>query len=167
MKFDMDYTGIDRVFLDINAQYVTAGVLNKTLRTATPDYNQPPTMKVDTTGGGRSYQNNKIKAGKQNSLTVAKLAVILDADYGIISDVLENPNNKELIEIAKLFAIPVKTQNEINQLQNLTQALIKNPILRKDYGQNSLTTANEKGFNHVAINTGRLFRSIKAEYHKA
>lgn len=53
------------------------------------------------------------------------------------------------------------TKND-NRVRNLLQAIVRNPITRGDYGSNSAVTAARKGFNRLMIDTGQLFRAIKA-----
>lgn len=46
--------------------------------------------------------------------------------------------------------------------ENLLQAVVRNPILRGDYGRNSRLTAKIKGFNRKLIDTAQFFKSIAA-----
>ncbi len=50
----------------------------------------------------------------------------------------------------------------MRRCENLLQAIVRNPILRGEYGTNSKLTADIKGFNHYMIDTAQLFKSIKA-----
>ena len=45
---------------------------------------------------------------------------------------------------------------------NAVQAVVRNPILRGAYGKNSAKTAKTKGFNKLLMDTGQLFKNIKA-----
>jgi hypothetical protein len=54
-------------------------------------------------------------------------------------------------------------RSEMKRVQNLLQAVIRNPILRGDYGRNAMSTARNKGFNRLFIDTGQFFRAIKAK----
>jgi hypothetical protein len=51
-------------------------------------------------------------------------------------------------------------------MENLAQAIIRNPILRGDYGSNSALTRKIKGFDRFMFDTGQLFQSIKAKVLK-
>lgn len=51
-----------------------------------------------------------------------------------------------------------------NRLPNAVQAVIRNPIVRQEYGDNTAGWAQKKGFNRLLINTGRLFRAIVARF---
>lgn len=50
-----------------------------------------------------------------------------------------------------------------NRLTNLLQAIVRNPILRKEYGNNSRATIENKGFDRHLFDTGEMFKSIKAK----
>ncbi len=49
------------------------------------------------------------------------------------------------------------------RVENLLQAVVRNPILRGDYGNNSEITKKIKGFNRFGIDTAQLFKNIKAK----
>lgn len=53
-------------------------------------------------------------------------------------------------------------RSEKKRLENLLQAVVRNPILRGDYGSNSALTKRIKGFDRLMIDTAQLFKSIKA-----
>lgn len=48
------------------------------------------------------------------------------------------------------------------RLENLLQAIVRNPILRQEYGGNSSQTADNKGFDRKLIDTGQMFKAIIA-----
>lgn len=48
------------------------------------------------------------------------------------------------------------------RVENLAQAIVRNPILQRKYGSNSRLTRKIKGFNRKFIDTGQLFKAIKA-----
>lgn len=50
----------------------------------------------------------------------------------------------------------------MRRVENLLQAVVRNPILNQEYGKNSSQTADNKGFNRHLIDTAQLFKSIKA-----
>lgn len=59
-----------------------------------------------------------------------------------------------------------RISNPNQRLQNLLQAIVRNPILRGDYGHNSKLTKAIKGFDRLGIDTSQLFRGITAEARK-
>lgn len=54
----------------------------------------------------------------------------------------------------------------IKRVENLLQAIVRNPILRQEYGQNSSLTADNKGFNRHLIDTAQMFKAITARARK-
>ncbi len=46
--------------------------------------------------------------------------------------------------------------------ENLLQAIVRNPILRGEYGRQAKSTTREKGFYRPMIDTAQLFKAIKA-----
>lgn len=51
----------------------------------------------------------------------------------------------------------------IKRVENLLQAVVRNPILKQEYGKNSFFTAINKGFNRHLFDTGQMFRAIVAK----
>lgn len=75
--------------------------------------------------------------------------------------------NDDLIKFTNQFLEWVLNNKGSKQrIVNLLQAIVRNPILRGDYGHNSARTEKIKGFNHLGIDTAQLFRSIKAKVRK-
>lgn len=52
------------------------------------------------------------------------------------------------------------------RVENLLQAIVRNPILRGDYGVNTSSAARAKGFNRFLFDTAQMFNSIKARMIK-
>lgn len=53
-------------------------------------------------------------------------------------------------------------RTESKRLENTLQAIVRNPILKKRYGQNSPLTKAIKGFDHIMMDTAQLFKAIGA-----
>lgn len=53
-------------------------------------------------------------------------------------------------------------RSQKKRAENLLQAVVRNPILRGDYGSNSSLTQRIKGFDRNMIDTAQLFKSITA-----
>ena len=54
----------------------------------------------------------------------------------------------------------------VRRVENYAQAIVRNPILRGDYGSNTEFTAQKKGFNHLLWDTAQFFKAIKARLIK-
>ena len=51
----------------------------------------------------------------------------------------------------------------IKRVENLLQAIVRNPILKQEYGPNASHTADAKGFDRHLIDTAQMFKAIMAK----
>lgn len=70
--------------------------------------------------------------------------------------------NRDLLRLFKNFFDLCMGRTTKKRLENALQAVVRNPILRGDYGVNIPRTAAIKGFNRFMIDTGQLFKAIVA-----
>lgn len=70
--------------------------------------------------------------------------------------------SSDIIKFANEFFKLCFGRSEKRRCENLLQAIVRNPILRGDYGHNTPATAKTKGFDRHGFDTGQLFKSIKA-----
>jgi hypothetical protein len=79
-------------------------------------------------------------------------------------------SNREILRFSNAFLKSIMTPSgnmkEKKRLENLLQAIVRNPITRGDYGINTIKTASAKGFNRLMIDTGQLFKAITAKVKK-
>lgn len=61
------------------------------------------------------------------------------------------------------FALNESKGSKLKRVENLVQAVVRNPILRGTYGRNSKKTADAKGFNRKLIDTSQFFKAITAK----
>ena len=164
MIIKLDFTALEKDLKKIERQSVIVGVLNKSVKAASIDYSKPVTS-MSTLSGSTKRRYIKTK-GRNKNITLRKLALILDKKRGIFSEFMLNASNKDLIAVAQSLAIFNKTPSDIKRLENAGRALVRNPILRKDYNPNKKSTRDAKGFNHYAFATSTLFKNITARYEK-
>jgi hypothetical protein len=74
--------------------------------------------------------------------------------------------NSDIIRFTNEFFKYAFGRSEPKRLTNLLQAIVRNPILRGDYGSNAALTQKIKGFNRRMIDTAQLFKAIKARVTK-
>jgi hypothetical protein len=67
-------------------------------------------------------------------------------------------------EFLKMATSNKKTS--LKRVENLLQAVVRNPILKKQYGQNRSKTADAKGFNRNIIDTSQTFKAIRAKAYR-
>jgi len=70
--------------------------------------------------------------------------------------------SSDIIKFSNEFFKLAFGRSEKKRCENLLQAIVRNPILRGEYGSNSEITQKIKGFDRGMIDTAQLFKSIKA-----
>lgn len=93
--------------------------------------------------------------------------VLVDNMQRLNINILQRPfqeRNSDILKFTDYFLkfIFKKSGSSIKRLENLLQAIVRNPILKQEYGPNSAETADAKGFNRHLIDTGQMFRAIRA-----
>ena len=81
----------------------------------------------------------------------------------LLSEPFEKKNSDIIRFMKGFFNLVAKRGMSEKRLENLLQAVVRNPILKKKYGQNTSTTADNKGFDRHLIDTGQMFKAIKAK----
>lgn len=74
--------------------------------------------------------------------------------------------NRDIRRLVKNFFDLVQGRTQAKRLENTLQAVIRNPILRGDYGSNKELTRKIKTFDRLMIDTGQFFKSIKAKVRR-
>ena len=69
--------------------------------------------------------------------------------------------NKDLIWVINFMVDIMNGKNNRRRIENAIQAVVRNPILRGDYGKNSRKNAIEKGINKILMRTRQLFKNVK------
>ena len=123
--------------------------------------------KIPNRESSANYAGLKISGtkGRSTTNTVVKVAKRMDNLFGWLQKPFNDGKNKDVNDVVKELSSQVfhKKSKNLKRLENAVQAVIRNPILRGDYGNNSSITAKEKGFNKLGIDTGQFFKSIKAK----
>lgn len=81
-------------------------------------------------------------------------------------DLLRAPFKKKSSELMQftlsfLSLVTYKPGMTIRRVENLLQAVVRNPIFKQEYGINSEATAETKGFNRHLFDTGQMFKNIR------
>lgn len=81
-------------------------------------------------------------------------------------NILQRPfqeRNSDILKFTAYFLkLVTKRQASVKRLENLLQAIVRNPILKQEYGKNNSATADAKGFDRHLFDTGQMFRAIRA-----
>ncbi len=114
---------------------------------------------INQYAGGPVRQATRRPSGK----TVAEVSSRLRTNLGF--NYLTEPFKKRSSDIVKFtdeFFNLAFGRSQKKRAENLLQAVVRNPILRGDYGNNSPLRVKIKGFNRFMIDTGQLFKNLKA-----
>ncbi len=71
--------------------------------------------------------------------------------------------SSDIIKFTKQFFKMAFGKSEPRRAENLLQAIVRNPILRGDYGGNAPLTKKIKGFDRYMMDTAQLFKALKAK----
>lgn len=73
-------------------------------------------------------------------------------------------SSSDIIKFSReFFKLVFNMSSSKRRVENLLQAIVRNPILRGEYGTNSEVTQKIKGFNRPLIDTAQMFKAIKAK----
>lgn len=107
------------------------------------------------------------KSREPSGVTIAEVSAANRERLGI--NFLTYPfklKTSEIIKFTEGFFKLAFGRSEPRRLENLLQAIVRNPILRGEYGGNGPTTKRRKGFDRGMIDTAQLFKAIKASVSK-
>ena len=121
----------------------------------------PPTKGLKSYAGGPARK----VSGKSSGMTISEVSESLRKNTGInfYTKPFSSKRNKDILNFVKAFFDLCAGRSQRKRAENLAQAIVRNPILRGDYGRNSKATAKAKGFNRFMIDTAQLFRGITAK----
>lgn len=103
---------------------------------------------------------------KKSTVTNVQVAEKLDKQYKWLASPFLNPNNKEVVDVVNEIVADMNQQGDKQRILNGMRAVVRNPILRGEYGKNSAKWAAVKGFNDLLMMTGQFFKAIEARFKK-
>lgn len=113
-----------------------------------------------------SYAGGPIrKAGRASGQSVAQVSAENSKRLGFnyLLRPFQKKNDSDILKFANEFMKMVLGKSKDKRVENLIQAIVRNPILRGEYGApNSELTQKIKGFDRPMIDTGQLFKNIRA-----
>lgn len=117
--------------------------------------------------GLKSYAGGPARktSSKSSGKTIGEVSEELRKHIGInfYSKPFSSKGNKDILKFVESFFDLCAGRTQARRAENLLQAIVRNPILRGDYGRNSSVTAKIKGFNRLMIDTAQLFRAITSK----
>ncbi len=123
--------------------------------------------KMPKKGSTKTYAGLKIAAtgAASQKVSLAEVAKYTDNRFKWLKKPFKIKGNKDVLKVVNEIAAQVfgKRSLDNKRLENAVQAVIRNPILRGDYGHNAASTVKQKGFDKLGIWTGQMFKAIKAK----
>lgn len=121
-----------------------------------------PLELLGTYAGGPVRKASRKSSGKTNGEILVDNMERLNID--LLREPFQEKNSPELLRFSKAFLKLALSRKDIGirRVENLLQAIVRNPILRQEYGGNDLLTKIHKGFDRHLIDTGQMFKSIIA-----
>ena len=123
--------------------------------------------KLRKKGATKSFAGLTVSASGKTSASVSlsEVARYNDNRFKWLKKPFSLAKNKDVIEVVKELSAQVfgKKAKDNKRLENAVQAVIRNPILRGDYGNNAISTIRQKGFNKLGVDTAQMFKAIKAK----
>lgn len=101
---------------------------------------------------------------QKSGLNISEVLIANSERLGI--DLLRAPfqeRSSDIIKFADSYMKLIAGKINLKRVTNLIQAIVRNPILRGDYGSNSGYTEDNKGFNRYLMDTAQTFKAIKAK----
>lgn len=146
--------GLDKIIqVELDKYQVELGILK----------NEP--KKLPLYGQFKTYAGIRLlRDSKNTSGTLVDVAIDLDNRFKWLRKPFASQNNKEVVQVVNDIVKSMNGRADKQRVLNGMQAIIRNPILRGEYGQNSQKTAKEKGFNKLLMATGQFFKNIKARF---
>lgn len=104
------------------------------------------------------------KSRQDSGMTIAEIAKENRERLGVNfwTDPFQQ-SSSDIIKFSREFFKVVFGYGTKKRAENLLQAIVRNPILRGEYGDNSEITQKIKGFNRPLIDTAQMFKAIKAK----
>ena len=114
---------------------------------------------LSTYAGGPIRKKSLQESGKMISDVSEANRERLGVNY--LTEPFKRPDS-EILRFTQAFFGMVFGRSKPKRVENLLQAVVRNPILRGEYGPQSQLTTIIKGFYRPMIDTTQLFKAIKA-----
>jgi len=108
----------------------------------------------------------KATRGGNTSVSISEVSEANRERMGVnyLTDPFKSKKNSDIVKFTTAFfkMASGKADSMRKRCENLMQAVVRNPILRGDYGQNSEKARAIKTFDRLMIDTAQLFKAIRA-----
>lgn len=165
MKLDLGTTWGKKLAGRVNGFEFEVGVLEDK-----PHYD-PVETKMFGEAQTKNYAGGPARKQTRTAGPLTTAEVLIENMKRMNINILLRPfqeKNSDILKFTDAFLKLVVRRPGINikRVENLLQAIVRNPILRQEYGENSAATADAKGFNRKLIDTAQMFKAIQARVTK-
>jgi len=158
MKIQLDNRFIKKLKGIFERFEFEVGILNDTKHKIPQPAKKGKMSNLKSYAGGPARKTS-FKSGDKNISDISNTWV--DKENYLIKPIRNNKS--DIIKFSKEFIKSAIARTQPKRVINLLQAIIRNPILRGDYGSNTPETVKRKGFNRYMIDTGQFFKAITAK----
>lgn len=112
-----------------------------------------------------NYAGGPVRSASRKHSTQSVADVLIANMERLNINILLRPfqeKSSDIIRFTNEFLKMVVAKSNIKRVENLLQAIVRNPILRKEYGDNNAATADAKGFDRHLIDTAQMFKNLRA-----
>lgn len=114
----------------------------------------------------KNYAGKRLlrEGGVSKGASLVKVAEYLDKQFKWLRKPFLLKNNKEVVIVLNDIVKDMNGRGDKQRILNGFQAVVRNPILRGEYGRNNARWAKIKGFDDALMMTGQFFKNIKARF---
>lgn len=165
MKLALGDTWAKKLKKQINRYEIEVGVLDDKTHMQAVEHGLLDTPKFKTYAGGPVRLTSRMPGES----TIGQ--VLVENMKRLNINILLRPfqeRNSDILKFTNYFLKYIVGGLGGNQkrVENLAQAIVRNPILKQEYGPNKAVTADFKGFNRNLFDTGQMFRAIRARVQR-
>jgi hypothetical protein len=166
VKIKLNLDALEKDISEFESRVVRVGVLDDFEQARKPDLRKFGEKKPRTKALREATGKRALRIRKKSNLKMKSLAKILDAEYGVFSKASLKYSQMDLIrvidELSDTFGNQVNPTQQ-RRIENACIALVRNPIMRREFKSNSANWEKTKGFDWTMVSTGSFLQSIEAE----
>ena len=160
MKIEMSKTFYKRLEKSIEGYEFEVGVLDDKPHKLPIESPLFGPQKLNEYAGGQVRPTSRIAS----DLTIGDVLIENMKRLGInlLLQPFQNPESELNRFTTAFLRFASAKKGTLRRVENLLQAVVRNPILRQEYGKNKGSTADNKGFDRHLFDTGQMFKAIRA-----
>ena len=112
-----------------------------------------------------SYAGGPVRRAQRKASNQSTSEIFIENMKRLNINLLLRPfqeKSSDIIRFTTEFLKMAVAKGNKKRVENLLQAIVRNPILKQEYGSNKSSTADAKGFDRHLFDTGQMFKAIRA-----